>query len=285
MSDSGMELVDSIEYMSARALSLRTEGKSIGFVPTMGYLHEGHLSLIRRARGENDIVVVSIFVNPKQFAPNEDFNRYPRDIKRDERLCRESGVDYLFYPSSNDMYPSGFSTYVVVERLTGVLEGKSRPTHFRGVTTVVCKLFNIVRPNRVYFGKKDAQQLIVIERMVKDLNLGIEVVPMPIVREEDGLAMSSRNVYLKPEQRKSAVCLYKALMKAKEMVDAGIVEAKLIVKTMECLIGVYPHTEIDYISINRITDLEELEFVEKGNTLISLAVFVGETRLIDNVWV
>ena len=279
-----MEIVNSAKDMQMVAEDYRLEGKKIGFVPTMGYLHEGHLSLVRQAKKDNDVVIVSIFVNPLQFAPNEDYESYPRDIERDEELLKNEGVDVLFYPSVQDMYPDGFQTYVQVENLTKVLEGRSRPTHFRGVTTVVLKLFNITKPHRAYFGKKDAQQLIVIKRMVRDLNLDVEIVGMPIVREEDGLAMSSRNKYLNDEERKQAVCLYRALKRAEELIKGGVYDAERIKKEMEDVIKLYPLAEIDYISINRISDLEELDRVEDGNTLVSLAVRIGKTRLIDNMW-
>ena len=279
-----MEIVNSAKEMQRLSEGYRLRGKEIGFVPTMGYLHEGHLSLVRQAKRDNDVVFVSIFVNPLQFAPNEDYDSYPRDIERDERLLKEEGVDVLFYPTVEDMYPDGFQTYVEVQNLTKVLEGKSRPTHFRGVTTVVLKLFNITKPHRAYFGKKDAQQLIVIRRMVHDLNLDVEIVGMPIVRESDGLAMSSRNKYLNKEEREQAVCLYRALERAEELIGSGVLDADRIKREMESVIKGYPLAEIDYISVNRISDLEELKTVEKGNTLVSLAVRIGKTRLIDNMW-
>jgi len=279
-----MVVVDTPQKMQEIANKLKREGKSIGFVPTMGYLHEGHLSLVREARKHNDVVVVSIFVNPLQFAPNEDLDRYPRDFKRDEQLLENEQVNYLFYPTVENMYPEGFQSFVEVEKLTKPLEGRSRPTHFRGVTTVVLKLFNIVKPDKAYFGKKDAQQLLVIKRMVEDLNLDIDVVGMPIVREEDGLALSSRNKYLNKEERKQAVCLYKALLRAKELIETGVEESKKIIEEMEKVIKQYELARIDYISINRLSDLEELQRVEKNNTLVSLAVFIGNTRLIDNMW-
>ncbi len=279
-----MRIIYDAKELQGIADKYREWGKTIGFVPTMGYLHEGHLSLVRQAKKDNDIVFVSIFVNPLQFAPNEDFDRYPRDLNRDEELLKKEGVDFLFYPSVEDMYPEGFQTYVEVENLTKVLEGKSRPTHFRGVTTVVTKLFNITKPHRAYFGKKDAQQLIVIKRMVQDLNMDIEIIGMPIVREDDGLAMSSRNKYLKGEERRQAVCLYKALKRAEELISHGEDNAEVIVNEMRKVIEGYPLAEIDYISVNRISDLEELKKIEKGNTLVSLAVRIGDTRLIDNMW-
>ncbi|WP_025270196.1 pantoate--beta-alanine ligase [Hippea sp. KM1] len=279
-----MRVVHSALEMQAIANKYREWGKRIGFVPTMGYLHEGHLSLVRRAKEDNDVVFVSIFVNPLQFAPNEDLDRYPRDIERDEALLEGEGVDFVFYPSVEDMYPDGFQTYVEVDKLTRVLEGKSRPTHFRGVTTVVAKLFNITKPHRAYFGKKDAQQLIVIKRMVKDLNMDIEIVGMPIVRESDGLALSSRNKYLNEEERRQAVCLYRALLRAKELIENGEKDAQAIKNEMERVIKEYPLARIDYISVNSLSSLEPINEVKDGDTLVSLAVFLGSTRLIDNMW-
>ena len=279
-----MRVVHSALEMQAIANKYREWGKRIGFVPTMGYLHEGHLSLVRRAKEDNDVVFVSIFVNPLQFAPNEDLDKYPRDIERDEALLEREGVDFVFYPSVEDMYPDGFQTYVEVDKLTRVLEGKSRPTHFRGVTTVVAKLFNITKPHRAYFGKKDAQQLIVIKRMVKDLNMDIEIVGMPIVRESDGLALSSRNKYLNEEERRQAVCLYRALLRAKELIENGEKDAQTIKSEMERVIKEYPLARIDYISVNSLSSFEPINEVKDGDTLVSLAVFLGSTRLIDNMW-
>jgi len=279
-----MKIIEDIKEMQNLSKNLK-KYKTIGFVATMGFLHEGHLSLAHQAKEQNDVVVMSIFVNPLQFAEGEDFNTYPRDRKRDEKLAEEAGVDILFFPSPEEMYSEDFQTHVNVEKLTQVLEGASRPLFFKGVTTVVCKLFNAVKPDRAYFGKKDAQQLIVIKKMVEDLNMDVGIVPMPIIRENDGLAMSSRNRYLNEEERKSAVCLYKALKKAKQMVVDGIFDAKIIIQNMEKFISSYPFTHIDYISINRTDDLKPLKYVETGKTLISLAVFVGKTRLIDNIWI
>lgn len=210
-----MVVVQKIQEMKEIAKKLKKEGKSIGFVPTMGYLHEGHLSLVRLSKQQNDITIMSIFVNPIQFGPNEDYDRYPRDFERDKSLAEKEGVDYIFYPSVEEMYPEDFKTVVSVKKITEIMCGKSRPGHFDGVATVVLKLFNIVNPDRAYFGQKDAQQLAVIKQMVKDLNLDVEIVPCPIVREQDGLAMSSRNVYLSEEERKSATVLYRALNLAK----------------------------------------------------------------------
>ncbi len=278
-----MKIVEDVKEMQKLSKDIKKD-KTIGFVPTMGFLHEGHLSLARKAKEQNDIVVMSVFVNPLQFAEGEDFDTYPRDRKRDEELAEKAGVDILFFPSEEDMYPEDFQTHVNVEKLTQVLEGASRPLFFKGVTTVVCKLFNIVKPDRAYFGKKDAQQLIVVKKMVEDLNMDVEIVPMPIVREQDGLATSSRNRYLNEEERKSAVCLYEALKKARQMVEEGTFDTKTIIQNMEKIISSYPFTRIDYISINRTDDLKPLKHIETGKTLISLAVFVGKTRLIDNIW-
>jgi pantoate--beta-alanine ligase len=247
----------------------------------MGYLHEGHLSLVRASRHENAHTVVSIFVNPTQFAPNEDLARYPRDEAHDLSLLEAEGVDIVFAPDAGEIYPEGFSTYVVVEGLTQPLEGASRPTHFRGVTTVVAKLFNIVAPDRAYFGQKDAQQLAVIRRMVADLNLPVEIVAMPIVREPDGLAMSSRNVYLSPEERKAAHVLCLAISLAERMFDDAVRDASSIRDSMQKLIASEPLANIDYISIADAATLEEMDTIGR-DALVSLAVRFGGTRLIDN---
>jgi len=270
--------------MTAIAESLRKTGRSIGFVPTMGYLHQGHLSLLKRARAENDVVVISVFVNPTQFGAGEDFERYPRDMERDTSMAESAGVDYFFAPPVSEMYPEGYATYVEVERLTKGLCGASRPGHFRGVATVVAKLFNIVKPHRAYFGKKDFQQLKVIERMAKDLNFNVEIVGCPTVREPDGLAVSSRNVYLSAEERRSALSLYRALCLARDLVEKGEKDPKVIVERMREFILSHPHVrKIDYIEIVDSETLERVTEVKEG-TLIALAVFVGGARLIDN-WV
>jgi pantoate--beta-alanine ligase len=255
--------------------------EGVGLVPTMGYLHEGHLSLVRAARRDNAAVAVSIFVNPTQFGPNEDLARYPRDEARDLSLLEAEGVDAVFAPDSVEMYPEGYSTYVSVEGLTQRLEGASRPMHFRGVTTVVAKLFNIVQPDRAYFGRKDAQQLAVIRRMVRDLDMAVEIVAMPIVRESDGLAMSSRNAYLTPDQRTAASVLALSLSLAERMYDDAERAASRIRAAMEELIRREPLAQIDYISIADAETLDELDLVDR-NTLVSLAVRFGATRLIDN---
>jgi len=241
-----MEVIKSPSEMQQRASAWRREGKVIAFVPTMGYFHEGHLSLMREGRERGDVLVVSIFVNPTQFGPGEDFDRYPRDMERDLRMAEEVGVDVIFAPTVEEMYPEGYQTYVEVEKVTKYLCGLSRPGHFRGVTTVVTKLFNIVKPHVALFGQKDYQQLITIERMVKDLNMDVEIVGMPTVREEDGLAASSRNVYLSPEERKAALSLYRSLRRAEELFSEGVRES----------IG--------------------------ERALVAVAAKVGTTRLIDN---
>ncbi len=247
----------------------------------MGYLHEGHLSLVRPARADNAHVAVSIFVNPAQFGPSEDLDRYPRDEARDLALLEAEAVDAVFAPTAAEMYPAGFSTYVTVENLTQVLEGRSRPTHFRGVTTIVLKLFNIVQPRRAYFGRKDAQQLAVVRRMVRDLDVPVEVVGMPIVREPDGLAMSSRNVYLLPEQRQAALVLSRSLRLAEETYAAGERDATAIRNRMTALISAEPLASIDYVSVADAESLGELSRIDRP-ALVLLAVRFGATRLIDN---
>ena len=254
----------------------------VGFVPTMGYLHEGHLALVRQARAENSSVVVSIFVNPTQFGPHEDFKKYPRDPERDLALLGKEGTDVVFMPSAGEMYPPGFNSWVEVGKIAERLEGASRPGHFRGVATVVARLFDIVQPDRAYFGQKDAQQLLVVKRMVAELNMKLEVVAVPTVREPDGLAMSSRNTYLNPEERKAAVILYQALSLAQKLFSGGEKDTKLIRRQMKELIQQQPLAQIDYISIADAETLDELATV-KPPALVSLAVKIGKTRLIDNV--
>jgi len=254
----------------------------VGLVPTMGYLHEGHLSLVRAARAGNAHVVTSVFVNPTQFAPNEDLDRYPRDEARDLALLEAERVDVVFAPAVDEMYPEGFQTYVTVDRVTQRLEGASRPTHFRGVTTVVLKLFNIAQPHRAYFGQKDAQQLAVIRRMVRDLDVPVEVIGMPIVREADGLALSSRNIYLSPDERAAALVLSRALRRAEELFAAGERDAGVIRAAVEGMMAAEPLARIDYVSVADAGTLEELETVDRA-ALVSVAARFGVTRLIDNV--
>lgn len=277
-----MKLVDSISRMTTLVKMLKKEGKSIGFVPTMGYLHEGHISLVKAAKKHTDVVVMSIFVNPLQFGPEEDFEKYPRDIKRDETLAGDAGVDVIFYPSVRDMYPEGYATYVNVESLTDQLCGASRPGHFRGVTTVVAKLFNIVKPDVAYFGQKDAQQVIVIKKMVRDLGMDIEIKAMPIIRETDGLAMSSRNLYLSEDERRSALVLNQSLEKALSLVASGERNSENVTKAIKELIARKPLVRTDYISIVDMKDLKDVSDIS-GEVLVALAAFVGKTRLIDNI--
>jgi pantoate--beta-alanine ligase len=253
---------------------------TVGFVPTMGFLHEGHLSLIRRAKDESNHVVVSIFVNPTQFGPKEDLTRYPRDLDRDFRLL-EPYTDLVWTPSAEIMYPPGYQTWVEVEAMTRPLEGAMRPGHFRGVTTVVAKLFNAVQPHKAYFGQKDAQQAAVIRRMVRDLNFPIEIVVCPTVREPDGLAMSSRNVYLDPAQRKAATVLFRSLSAARDLYGRGERNAEVLRSKMREVLAGEPLADAQYISCADYDTLEELETVT-GKTLLSMAVFIGKTRLIDN---
>jgi pantoate--beta-alanine ligase len=256
--------------------------KPLGFVPTMGYLHEGHLVLVRRARAENASVAVSIFVNPTQFGPKEDFKQYPRDPERDLVLLRKEGTDVVFMPPVEEVYPPGFDEWVEVGKIAERLEGASRPGHFRGVATVVARLFELVRPDRAYFGQKDAQQLLVIRKMVADLALNLEVVAVPTVREADGLAMSSRNTYLNTEERGQAAVLYRALTLAQGLYAEGERDANIIRQRMTTLIQRQPLAEIDYISIADAETLEELDLI-RPPALVSMAVRIGKTRLIDNV--
>jgi pantoate--beta-alanine ligase len=254
---------------------------TVGLVPTMGYLHEGHLLLVRRARQECDHVIVSIFINPAQFGPQEDLSRYPRDLDRDLSLLEPLGTDLVWMPTAEIMYPPGYQTWVEVEAMAQPLEGAMRPGHFRGVTTVVAKLFNAVQPHKAYFGQKDAQQAAVIRQMTRDLSYPIEIVVCPIVREPDGLAMSSRNVYLDPEQRKAATVLYRSLSAAKESYEKGERDAEKIRGKMKEVLAGEPLAQVQYVSCADYDTLEELETV-RGKTLLSMAVFLGKTRLIDN---
>jgi len=274
-----MRVIDTVAAMKEARRRLRG---SVGFVPTMGYLHEGHLELARRARSENRYVVVSIFVNPTQFGPKEDFAKYPRDTERDLAMLQKEGVHVVFMPGVEDMYPARYSTWVDLEKVTERLEGAVRPGHFRGVATVVAKLFNIVEPTRAYFGQKDAQQLVVIQKMVADLNMNLEVIAVPTVREPDGLAMSSRNVYLSPEDRKAARVLYKSLTLARQLWESGERDADAIRGKMTSLIQKEPRGVIEYVSIADAGTLEELQKLERP-AVASLAVRFGKTRLIDNI--
>lgn len=277
-----MEIVSTVREVRERVKTWRKEGKQVGLVPTMGYLHEGHKSLIDRAVSENDAVVVSVFVNPMQFGPAEDLASYPRDLEADAMLCEAAGADLIFHPDPEEMYKDGFCSYVDMNGLTDALCGLSRPVHFRGVCTVVNKLFNIVRPDRAYFGEKDAQQLAVIRRMVMDLNMDIEIVGCPIVREADGLAKSSRNTYLSPESRKQAVILSKAVFLGKRMVEEGERDAAKVTQAMRDLINTMPLATIDYVEIVDGNTMQRVEEI-KGDILCAVAVNIaGEARLIDN---
>ena len=258
----------------------KREGKTIGHVPTMGFQHEGHASLSKRCRKENDIVVVSDFVNPTQFGPTEDLEAYPRDFKRDSELCESLGADVIFHPEPEEMYADGFCSYVDMNGLTTELCGKSRPVHFRGVQTVVLKLFHIVTPDRAYFGQKDAQQLAVIRRMVKDINVDTRIIGCPIIREEDGLAKSSRNTYLSEEERKAALCLSRAVIAGQNMICKGSKAEEVLTKMRE-IIEAEPLAKIDYVSMVDALEMQPVEIVEK-DVLVAMAVYIGKTRLIDN---
>lgn len=279
-----MEIINRRQRMSSVARKIRREqDKSVGLVPTMGALHEGHLSLVREARQMCDIVVVSVFVNPTQFAPNEDFAHYPRDLTKDTALLTDYNVDYIFAPTAEEIYPKGYATYVTVEGLSDQLEGASRPGHFRGVATVVTVLLNTIRPDFAFFGQKDAQQAVIIKRLVRDLALDAEIVVLPTVRENSGLAMSSRNVYLSAEEREAARVIHRALVKAKEAYKSGERHAGKLVDLVRKMIETEPRARLDYVSVANAENLERLDKLEDQPVLISIAVFVGKTRLIDNI--
>ena len=278
-----MRIVTRSEDMQRVSLEYKRQGKTVGFVPTMGYLHEGHTSLINIARKHADIVVVSIFVNPIQFGPSEDYDRYPRDIERDKEILEKMGVDVMFYPSVDDMYPKGFTTYVEVKGLSDKLCGRYRPGHFRGVTTVVAKLFNIVMPDVAVFGEKDAQQAIIIKRMVRDLNFPVKIIVGPTVREPDGLAMSSRNEYLTEEERKVAPAIYQSLLLAKSLVEQGERDTSKIIAAMREFLSKYDRIKVEYIEIVDKEELNPIERLEKGEALIAIAAYLGKARLIDNI--
>jgi len=276
-----MDIINNIAEIRKIVKKHKKEGKTVGFVPTMGFLHEGHASLIEKARKENDIVVVSIFVNPIQFGANEDLDKYPRDMERDKKLVSDVGGDYIFAPEVKEMYPEKLYTYVDVEKLSEGLCGAKREGHFRGVATVVTKLFNIVSPDRAYFGQKDAQQVAVIRKMVKDLNVDVEVVSCPIIREEDGLAKSSRNTYLNSDERAAALVLSKSLEYAKKLIGEGKLSTASIIESMKEFINKEPLAKVDYIEIVDRDNLNEVETIERP-VLIAIAVYIGKTRLIDN---
>ena len=277
-----VKIYRSASSLTKRVFEIKKHGKTISLVPTMGFLHEGHMSLIRKARKDTDYVIVSIFVNPIQFGPREDFKRYPRAIKRDLALCGREGVDIIFTPEANQMYPDGCATYVNVERISDMLCGASRPGHFRGVSTVVAKLFNITMPDVAYFGQKDAQQAIIIKKMAKDLNMSVKIKVMPIVREKDGLAMSSRNVYLDREERGRAQSIYKSLKSAEELFKRGERDSKKIISRIKQVIDKQLGIKIDYIAMVDTKDLKDIKRIS-GEALVAVAVWVGKTRLIDNI--
>ncbi len=279
-----MLIYSQIELIRRQVQDWKKAGLSVGLVPTMGYLHEGHKSLIDAARKDNDRVVVSIFVNPMQFGPNEDLASYPRDLEKDAKLCEEAGVDLIFHPQPEEMYEQGFCTYVDMNGLTKELCGKSRPIHFRGVQTVVLKLFHIVTPDRAYFGQKDAQQLAVVKRMVRDLNVGTEIIGCPIIREADGLAKSSRNTYLNAKERQAALVLSRSLQVGKALVESGETDAQAVRRAITQEIEKEPMAKIDYVDVvdfETITPIYTIDTIQ-GSVLVAIAVFIGKTRLIDN---
>jgi pantoate--beta-alanine ligase len=276
-----MEIINTVQQMRDRVRQVRTAGKTIAFVPTMGFLHEGHASLLREGRKRGDILVLSVFVNPTQFGVGEDFESYPRNLEKDAEIAEKAGVDVIFAPTAREMYPGGHQTYVNVEKLTLPLCGASRPGHFRGVTTVVAKLFNIVSPDTALFGEKDFQQLAVIRRMVADLNMDVEIVGMPIVREADGLAMSSRNTYLSPAERKSALCLHRSLAAVSESYRKGVSSVAVLREKVLEIMRTEPSASIEYVEFRNPLTLEEVDSAS-DETLLALAVKLGKTRLIDN---
>ncbi|MCI0765759.1 pantoate--beta-alanine ligase [Bacillus sp. TL12] len=277
-----MKIITTVQDMQQIASEIRASGKEIGFVPTMGYLHEGHATLLRQARKENEVVILSVFVNPLQFGPNEDLDRYPRDIDRDERVAKEAGVDYLFYPSVEEMYPAEQTTKVEVVKRTDVLCGKQRPVHFAGVATVLMKLFNITMPTHAYFGMKDAQQVAVIEGFINDFNIPVTIVPVDIVREEDGLARSSRNVYLSERERAEAPHLYRSLCIAKEQIEAGERDPQMITSLVKEYIEENTQGVVDYADLYAYPTLTEIETIE-GRIILAIAVKFDHARLIDNI--
>ncbi|MBF0101044.1 MAG: pantoate--beta-alanine ligase [Desulfobacterales bacterium] len=276
-----MEIIDVVDTMKFRADQVRNMNQKIAFVPTMGFLHEGHLALLDKGKHIADHLVLSIFVNPTQFSQTEDYTIYPKNLEKDLSLAEQYGVDTVFTPDKETMYPSNYQSYVYLEHLPNFLCGRSRPTHFKGVTTIVTKLFNIVKPHYAIFGEKDYQQLAIIRHMVRDLNMDIQVIGLPIVREADGLAMSSRNSYLNPEQRKIACCLYQCITLAKKMVASGEKNASTIIETASNHIRSYIETRIDYLNISNTETLEDIKIIDQP-ALFALAVYVGKTRLIDN---
>jgi len=277
-----MRIISSVSEMQSYADSLRKKGMTIGFVPTMGALHEGHISLLKKSIETCDRTILSIFVNPTQFSPSEDFGKYPRDFGQDEKLAEELGVDIIFYPAKEAIYPNGYSTYTIVEGLSNQLEGKSRPSHFKGVTTVVIKLFNIVKPHIAFFGQKDAQQALIIKRMITDLNMDIDVVICPTIREDDGLALSSRNSLLSPEARKEAIFIHQALKEAESLHLNGTQKSEILIQKITDTYNSASIARIDYVAIVDSETLLPVESTKKG-ALVTVAVFFDSTRLIDNI--
>ena len=276
-----MKIVTTIEEAKEQVREWKSQGLTVGLVPSMGYLHEGHASLMKAAVSQMDRVAVSVFVNPTQFGPNEDYDSYPRDLDHDIAVCEEQEVDMIFHPSVEEMYGKNYNTYVTMETLGDELCGKSRPIHFRGVCTVVTKLFNILTPDKAFFGQKDAQQLAIIKRMVKDLNMNLEVVGCPIIREDDGLAKSSRNTYLNPEERKAALILSKTIFMGQKMVEQGERDVKTLLDAMKANIETEPLAKIDYVEVVDGETMQKLEKIE-DSVLVAMAVYIGNTRLIDN---
>jgi len=277
-----VDVISRIAAVKAAVKKKKSQGMSVGFVPTMGFLHEGHLSLVKESLRRTDCSVVSIFVNPTQFGPHEDFKTYPRDLERDSALLEELGVNILFIPDAQEMYPEGFKTYVEVEELQDKFEGQSRPGHFKGVCTVVLKLFIIVQPDVAFFGQKDAQQAVILQKMVQDLNLDVDLQVLPIIREKDGLALSSRNVYLSQNERKAALCLIRSLKKAKRLIEAGEKDSRVILNAMEGLISTEPLATLDYLAVVDLDNFEPLDKIER-NVFILVAVYFGEVRLLNNM--
>ncbi|MDY6853699.1 MAG: pantoate--beta-alanine ligase [Thermodesulfobacteriota bacterium] len=277
-----MKIIKTVKEMQGFSKRCRSDGKIIAFVPTMGFLHQGHLRLMEEGRRVGDVLVISIFINPTQFGEGEDFERYPKDFSRDTDLAQKVGVDVAFFPSSSDIYPKEYQTYVNVEQVTRNLCGLSRPGHFRGVTTVVAKLFNIVMPHIALFGQKDFQQLITIKRMVRDLSFDIKIMGIPTVREEDGLAMSSRNTYLKPQEREAALCLYRSICKAEHLFKSGENNADNILKEVTRIVKAENLAKIEYIKICDVNTLQDIERIDT-EAVLAMAVMIGETRLIDNL--
>ncbi len=279
-----MEIITRRQRMSSVSRKVRREpDRTIGLVPTMGALHEGHLSLVTEARRMCDVVVVSVFVNPTQFGPNDDYNRYPRDLTRDAATLTDYNVDYIFAPSVEEIYPKGFSTAVIVEGISDQMEGASRPGHFRGVATVVSILLNVIRPDFAFFGQKDAQQTVVVKRLVRDLAFDTEILILPTVREESGLALSSRNAYLEDDERNAATVLYKSLKKAKEAFKNGERSGQRLAEIVKAVIDTEPRARLDYVSVSDADTLEPLERLDDRSVLVALAVRIGKARLIDNV--